>query len=829
MIGRVIRTVRKLRGRDVRELRERGGQALAAWRERAGLDADARLPDAAAYAALHAHFVRRVAAGAPPFFPAFDVPAATVAALRARCPGDEADAVARADRVRAGRFDLLGYRGLSYGAPVDWHTDPVSGRRAPLLHWSRVPYLDSAVVGDHKVVWEVNRHQYFAALGQAYWYTRRESYAETFAEHAAAWMDANPPKFGVNWASSLEVAFRAISWLWALHFFAESPALTPPLLARLLRYLYLHARHLERYLSTYFSPNTHLTGEALALYYAGALLPEFAAAPRWRETGRAILLEQLARQVHPDGVYFEQASQYHRYTTEFYLHFLLLASRRDDPAVPTVRASVQALLDHLLYLARPDGTIPLVGDDDGGRLVQLDARAPDDVRALLAAGAALFDRADFAAGALAGNETSGGVRSADHLAPMLWLLGAEGLRRFDALRPAAPAAASRAFRDGGYFVMRDGWGARANYLVVDCGPHGTMNCGHAHADALAVSVAAGGRPALVDAGTYTYSGPERNAFRATAAHNTVAVDGQSASVPGDEPFQWRHVAGCALREWVSTDRFDFFEGAHDGYARLAAPAEHARGILFVKGGYWVVRDRIATAGAHHVAARWHCDPALRARVVADGVVDVEDGSAPVLRLAAFGDGRFAVEDGWVSERYGARWPAVVCVYAQAGRGAQEMITFLLPALAPTALPSVREAAARGGRAFVVEREDASDLLLLGSGGTVESGGVETDAAWAWVHRTPTGEVADCLLVRGSTLRVDGRAVLAARGRREWMALEWSGRDPAAGAAEIVANDSGRRSTRPDESDGRADDAGDKPGADAGRTGVHADAGAPGGR
>ena len=62
---------------------------------------------------------------------------------------------------------------------------------------------------------------------------------------ARSWGAANPPKVGVNWASSLEVAFRAMSWLWALHLFRESPALTPALYARVVGVLYVHGRHLE--------------------------------------------------------------------------------------------------------------------------------------------------------------------------------------------------------------------------------------------------------------------------------------------------------------------------------------------------------------------------------------------------------------------------------------------------------------------------------------------------------------------------------------------------------------------------------------------------------
>src|SRR5262249_18477643 len=160
-------------------------------------------------------------------------------------------------------------------------------------HWSGIDYLDPQVAGDHKVVWELNRHQWFITLGQAYWLTGDERYARAFALFVEHWMDANPPKRGVNWASSLEVSFRAIAWLWALNFFRRSDALTPELFARMTKYLILHARHLERNLSTWFSPNTHLTGEALGLFYIGALLPELEDAAHWRRHGWSILLEQL--------------------------------------------------------------------------------------------------------------------------------------------------------------------------------------------------------------------------------------------------------------------------------------------------------------------------------------------------------------------------------------------------------------------------------------------------------------------------------------------------------------------------------------------------------
>jgi hypothetical protein len=777
LMGELLAKLKKLRGRGLDEWRVRGAQFAAAGAERWGWSRQARVPsdaelgrllDPSRLAAsareefcaetLHAHFRARTQ---PLFFAAFRDAAATRAALDTRFKTEEAAVVARARRAGAGRFDLLGLNGLSFGSPPDWHLEPLSGRRTPLTHWSRINYLDPQVAGDKKVTWELNRHQYFATLGRAYWRTGDESFAETFAAHLSSWMDANPPKLGINWASSLEVAFRAISWLWALHFFRESPRLAPDVLMRALKFLYLHARHLETYLSTYFSPNTHLTGEALGLFYLGALLPEFKAAARWRATGEAVLRAQLARQVRADGVYFEQATCYQRYTADFYLHLAALKRAQGEGLDALLTGKLTALLDHLMYITRPDGTTPLVGDDDGGRLVMLDERRGDDFRAALSNGAALLGRADYKY--VAGEPAE----------ETLWLLGPEGLRDFERLDARPPAHASRAFADGGYYVMRDGWGRDSNYLLLDCGPHGALNCGHAHADALSFVLAARGRPLLVDPGTYTYTGSAalRDEFRSSAAHNTLTLDGESSSVP-DGPFSWRHVARPAARRWRAGERFDFFEGEHDGYARLAPPATHSRGVLFLKGLYWVVRDRVEAEGARRVDIHFHfaadAAPLLEEGGPGDAPAVLEpDGEAAGLRILTFGaGGGWSRREGWVSDCYGARRPAPVWTFSATTEGGREFITFLVPRAAGQPLARVREVAAEGGRCFEMTVDGRLDVLLLGAGGrTVEAARLASDSEWAWARFAhDAGPPEEVLLVGGRSLSLDGREFVAAARR-----------------------------------------------------------------
>src|SRR5208283_4867807 len=92
-----------------------------------------------------------------------------------------------------------------------------------------------------------------------------------------AWINANPYPMGINWGSTLEVAFRSLSWIWVDHLLAGTAERTPEyehFRSELLPALAFHGRYIERYLSAYFSPNTHLLGEAVALFFLGTLYPQ---------------------------------------------------------------------------------------------------------------------------------------------------------------------------------------------------------------------------------------------------------------------------------------------------------------------------------------------------------------------------------------------------------------------------------------------------------------------------------------------------------------------------------------------------------------------------
>jgi len=599
------------------------------------------------------------------------------ALMHERLPDSVHRIVGAADRALEKRFDLLGYRDLSFGDPIDWHLDPVAKRRAPFVHWTILDPLDAPLVGDSKVVWELNRHQWFLTLGQAYRLTGDERYAGMFADTIREWLQANPPGMGINWTSSLEVAFRLISWCWALALFRGAAALTAEVRALLVGGIAIHASRIERYLSYYFSPNTHLTGEALGLFYAGTLFPAMPAAPRWQRLATDILVRQAERQILPDGVFMEQATCYQRYTAEIYLHFVILASKNGIFGPASVISRLERLLDALVALRRPDGSLPQIGDADGGWLLPFEVRSAGDGTGVFSTAAVVLRRGDYA------------WASAELVPEVLWLLGREGVEVFDRLECHFPAQTpSRLLPDGGYAVMRSGWGDQADQIIVDTGPLGCeFSGGHGHADLLSIQASFRGQPYIVDSGTFRYTddGGWRRYYRGTAAHSTVEIDHVGQALPVGL-FGWRDRPRARITRWASTPDFDSVTAEHSAYTRLSDPVIHRRTVHFKKLRYCVVVDDLEGFAEHRVSLRFQFAP-MSVIIDSSGWIRAGRDTAHGLFLRAFAtsaleaaicEGELEPKQGWVSSDYGCHEPAPMVVYSLTARLPVRLITLLIP-------------------------------------------------------------------------------------------------------------------------------------------------------
>lgn len=587
-------------------------------------------------------------------------------ALERHAPEVIAATVAAADRVSDHVFDLLGSGPVALGPRIDWHRDFKSGYRwDPGTFYADVPYGHVPGV-DIKVPWELSRGQHLPVLAQAYLLTGDERYAREAVAQIRHWLAANPPQYGVNWACPMDVGIRAVNWLWTVGLLADAPAADGGFAQEWLAGLLAHGRHLMANLEIRPDGLTtnHYLADVVALLYLGLCLPELADAAGWRAFASRALVAEMERQVLPDGADYESSLPYHRLATEMFLSAAALCRHHGVGLSAAYRTRLGRMVEFVRAYTKPDGLAPQVGDADDGRLHVLSGYGtadPRDHRHLLAVGGLLFERDDWWAA------------SGPAWPEALWLGGARP-GRWDRPAPGpAPAPVSAAFPDAGLYILR-----RADdYVLLNASPVGTCGVGtHKHNDLLALEVHLGGEDVLVDPGSYLYT-PDpaaRDAFRSTAAHATVMVDGQEQNrfVPGGL-FALEPDARPRVLAWEPGPDRDRVVAEHDGYCRLADPVVHRRSVTFERAtGRVEVVDRFEPpagggggGGVHELVWTFPFAPGCAVEPAAGGWI--VRTARPRVRLAAPrrepGGDALAVDaelaEGWVSPRYGVRHPAPV--------------------------------------------------------------------------------------------------------------------------------------------------------------------------
>lgn len=573
-------------------------------------------------------------------------------AFRLRYPTEVADVSASADAALRHEFDLLGSGPKALGPKLPWLDDFKSGRHYPPQYCRDIQYMELDRPTDVKVPWELSRCQHFTFLGQAYWLTGDERYAAEYRAEIEDWIASNPFAYSVNWACPMDVALRAINWIWGFHFMGRSAACRDSGFRRsLIRSLFMHGEFVARHLERGDVNGNHYLSDAAGLVFLGLFFAHTRDGRRWLQMGRTIVFEEMPLQVSSDGVDFEQSTSYQRLVLELFMTSYLLLERAGEQ-VPVPQAErLERMLEFVAAYTKPNGLAPLIGDADDGRVQKLGHQRLNDHRYLLSTGAVRFGRADL-------RQAAGSFWSES-----FWLLGPDAADRFDAM-PVADVPRSVAFADGGFYVLRN----PSSHVVVDCGEVGMRGRGgHGHNDITSFELFLDGANVISDCGAYLYTASRewRNAFRSTAFHNVAQVGDEELNrfIGPDALWQLHYDAHPLEARFVSSGQGGYFRCAHDGYMRLSPPVTSSREFyLDPRQPRFVVRDRLTCAQPRQVTWRFHFDPAVAVELVGtDCRVRSGDKELWVLSGDA-SDGRTRrLERGWVSASYGTRSETAVLV------------------------------------------------------------------------------------------------------------------------------------------------------------------------
>jgi len=404
--------------------------------------------------------------------------------------------------------------------PFDWNRDWQTGAMAPTWYSPCINPLRLEGF-DYRRVWETARLQWCVLLLLAAHVHHERSWAE-LARHAMIdFLNQNPIRRGLHWTSAMEVALRLFSWMQADSLLGMKwPDLRDELFCSGIS---LHASELSRTLTNKLAvPNNHAIIEAAALATVGLLYPALPDSHNWLTNGSQILVEQLKRQTHDDGINKEMSFGYQRFTTEAVLLWHFVTSRLGKPS--RVEDWLAKNLQALAAFRPSNGLWPMISDSDGGRVFRWDPGADYwNFDPILYASAVGLNRQlspeweQSPEGVLLAGFPANDTVSQNEP----WISGSSGLR---------------CHRIGcAYLIVRGG----------HLGLGGEHWAGHAHSDLGSLHLWLDATPVIEDSGTFAYCGVDADGwlpFRRSEAHAVVQVGDEEQFIPESlfqNRFQWK--------------------------------------------------------------------------------------------------------------------------------------------------------------------------------------------------------------------------------------------------------------------------------------------------
>ena len=514
------------------------------------------------------------------FFPGFDRPGDFRAFAEAHCRQEGKRILATAQQVLNDDFTIFNHTRLKLGDPPAWNLEARANILAPEKFYANIDYLNAEEVGDSKIVWEPSRLQFVYDLGQAHVLTGDERYPAHFFDLLNLWNRRNRDYHGINFCSALEFTFRANSVIWGLHFFRNSKSLNQQAARDVYRLLYISGRFMSNHLSRYFSPNTHLLGEAYGLFLIGLLFPEFQEAQAWRAVGQKIMSREIDQQIRADGMHAEKSTCYHAYSLEFVMSFLILSERNGITPEGHELTVFSKMTEALSSLQLPSGLFPSTADEDGGRLYFLTRPLAHDYRQILQAAEQYL-----------GHE----INATDRSPELYWLTANRSAKPTTA---ASTRHALTVLRDSGLVVARD----NALHSLFHAGPFGYQDCPHSHADHLHIDLTVGLDQLVIDPGTLTYTGhiDARNKLRGCSSHNGPRLLDREFYDP-DDPFGWLAKPECLLEKSYATSHASSFGASYRLKYSDGLESEFRRRVIQINGHGWLIQDKIVNSRPHVVA------------------------------------------------------------------------------------------------------------------------------------------------------------------------------------------------------------------------------------
>lgn len=302
--------------------------------------------------------------------------------------------------------------------PIDWHLDFKSGYRWNEDTWYLdIPYGHEPGV-DIKIPWELARMQHLPLLAWAYAlakhgqerYASASVYSREFRNQVLDFIATNPPRFGVNWRSTMDVAIRVANWLVIYDLFrAYGVNFDDSFRNAFFHSIYQHGDHIVNNLEWNETlRGNHYLSDIIGLLFVASYLPCAPETNSWLAFAIQELVNEVKYQFSSDGTNFEASTSYLRLSAEMvvyatalvvgfpgekrvalekydhHLHkgpprlrsaplplYSLPGRDQSTPFPPWYIEKLEKMADFIMHITKQDGHIPQIGDNDSGRFLKL--------------------------------------------------------------------------------------------------------------------------------------------------------------------------------------------------------------------------------------------------------------------------------------------------------------------------------------------------------------------------------------------------------------------------------------------------------------------------
>ncbi|WP_299780259.1 heparinase II/III family protein [uncultured Formosa sp.] len=383
--------------------------------------------------------------------------------------------------------------------------------------------------------------------------------------------------------------YRITNWLWIHNMFLSDKAYTDADQLQTIATLLQHGQNLYEN-NTKFSAGNHQTKGMSALAAISILLRDFEGTNKWYDRAMSRLSEHLEKEINPDGFQFERSVHYHMADINNYFYAYQLTKINNIKVDQAWEDKLQSLFTTLPKIAYPDKSAPVLQDDTDKPWAET-----NDISGALTLGYLLYDDPSF--GYFATDKVDSG---------MYWFLSNKQVEQLNTIKKKAPEYGSLAFKDTQYYIMRQGWEANDDMMIISAGVDADKP-DHQHGDVLGIQAMANGHVILPNY-QVRYSLKDFDVFKNSMVKNVALVDDELlgkewTSNKGGSGFgKFKNLPKPNIITWKTTGKFDLFVGSHDGFKNK--DVTYSRQVIYLKDNFWIVKDNFKSATPHNYKQVW---------------------------------------------------------------------------------------------------------------------------------------------------------------------------------------------------------------------------------